>query len=323
MWTSAPVSFVEGPVTVRVPATSANLGPGFDVLGLALSLYDDVVAEVLSPEVGDPEITVEGEGAGQVPLDETHLVHRAMCAAFQAMGITPPRLRLLCRNEVPHGRGLGSSSAAIVSGLWAARALVEDGQERWNDHALFELAARIEGHPDNVAPAVFGGLTLAYEAGAQYHAVRLDVRPDIEPIALVPEHPMETEVARGLLPTSVSHADAVFNSARTALLVAALAAPAAGATPVDLSVLVAASDDRLHQPYRTEAMPETMAAVADLRSAGVPAMLSGAGPCVLALAGPGQAEVVREHLPPHWRLFPLAVDTEGVRDHAGTLDTPV
>jgi homoserine kinase len=210
-----------------------------------------------------------------------------------------------------------------VSGLWAARALVEGGPDRWSDHALFELAARIEGHPDNVAPAVFGGLTLAYEADAQYQVVRLDVRRDVSPFALVPEHPMETEVARGLLPTSVSHADAVFNSARTALLVAALTAPADGRAPVDLAVLVAASDDRLHQPYRTEAMPETMAAVADLRAAGVPAVLSGAGPCVLALAGPGQADVVEAHLPSGWRLLPLAVDTEGVRDHLGTLEASV
>ena len=318
MWAEEPVSFVEGPVGVRVPATSANLGPGFDVLGLALSLYDDVVAEVLSPEVGDPEITVEGEGAGEVPLDDTHLVHRAMCAAFQAMGVTPPRLRLLCRNEVPHGRGLGSSSAAIVSGLWAARALVVGGPERWSDHALFELAARIEGHPDNVAPAVFGGLTLAYEADAQYQVVRLSVRPDVEPMVLVPDHPMETEVARGLLPTTVSHADAVFSSARVALLVAALTGTDSAAGAVGIDVLVAASEDRLHQPYRTEAMPETMAAVADLRAAGVPAMLSGAGPSVLALAGPGQAEVVAAHLPDGWRLRELGVDAEGVRDHADT-----
>ena len=230
-----------------------------------------------------------------------------MAAAFQAMGLTPPQVRMHCVNEVPHGRGLGSSSAAIVSGLWAARALVVDGPERWNDHALFELAARIEGHPDNVAPAVFGGLTVAYEADAQFQVVRLDVRPDLTPVVLVPGHPMETEVARGLLPTSVSHADAVFNSARTALLVAALT----GDAPVQ--ALVAASDDRLHQPYRTEAMPDTMAAVADLRAAGVPAMLSGAGPSVIALAGPGQVPQVREHLPQGWRLQELAVDAEGVR----------
>ena len=307
MWTEEPVSFVEGPVAVRVPATSANLGPGFDVLGLALTMYDDVVVEVLSADVGDPEITVEGEGAGEVPLDEHHLVHRAMAAAFQAMGITPPQVRLHCRNEVPHGRGLGSSSAAIVSGLWAARALVVGGPERWSDHALFELAARIEGHPDNVAPAVFGGLTLAYEADAQFQVVRLDVRADVVPVMLVPDHPMETEVARGLLPGSVSHADAVFNSARTALLVASLTGD------VPLAALVTASDDRLHQPYRTEARPDTMAAVADLRAAGVPAMLSGAGPSVLALAGPGQLPVVEAHRPEGWRLHVLGVDVDGVR----------
>ncbi len=304
-----PAALVDGPVGVRVPATSANLGPGFDVLGLALGLYDDVVVEVLSAEVGDPEITVEGEGAGQVPLDETHLVHRAMCAAFQAMGVVPPRLRLHCRNEVPHGRGLGSSSAAIVSGLWAARALVRGGADRWSDHALFELAARIEGHPDNVAPAVFGGLTVAFEADAQYQVVRLEVRSDVVPVVLVPDHPMETEVARGLLPTSVSHADAIFNSARTALLVAALA----GDLP--LEVLVSASDDRLHQPYRTEAMPQTMAAVADLRAAGVPAMLSGAGPSVLALVAPDRLAAVDEHAPGGWRVQRLSVDPVGVRLH--------
>jgi homoserine kinase len=265
-----------------------------------------VVAEVLSADGGDPEITVEGEGAGAVPLDHTHLVHRAMCAAYQAMGVEPPRLRLHCVNDVPHGRGLGSSSAAIVSGLWAARALVEHGEQRWNDHALFELAARIEGHPDNVAPAVFGGLTIAYEADAQYQVVRLDVRDEVVPVVLVPDHPMETEVARALLPSSVTYADAVFTSSRTALLVAALA----GDLP--LEVLVTASDDRLHQPHRTEAMPETMAAVAGLRSAGVPAMLSGAGPSVLALATSAQVPEVAAHAPEGWRVEELRVDVEGV-----------
>lgn len=152
--------FLRGPVTVRPPATSANLGPGFDAFGLALELRDEVVVEVLDePGLG---VEVVGEGAHEVPLDERHLLVRALRTGFDALGGQPAGLRVRCRNHIPHGRGLGSSSAAICAGLTAARALVEGGESVLDDDALLDLATRIEGHPDNVAPALRGGLTVAW-----------------------------------------------------------------------------------------------------------------------------------------------------------------
>jgi homoserine kinase len=292
-------------VHVRVPATSANLGPGFDSLGLALSLHDEVVVEVLDAAPGEPEIVVVGEGADIVPTDESHLVHRSLCAGFQAMGITPPRVRMHCRNEVPHGRGLGSSSAAIVSGLWAARELVEDGADRWPDVAVLDLAARIEGHPDNVAPAMLGGFTIAYQHGGEFAATSLPVQPGLGFLVLVPDHHVPTSLARALLPSTVTHDDAVSNAARTALLAAVLAGAA------DPGLALVATEDKLHQPYRGEAMTESVQLMEELRHQGVAAVISGAGPSVLVL-GPA-SDVAELGARPHdgWRSMLLDVDTEG------------
>ncbi len=280
------------PVTVRVPATSANLGPGFDALGLALDLYDEITVEAVPSGL---HIDVEGAGAGEVPLDETHLVVRAMQAAFDLLGERPAGLRLACRNVVPHGRGLGSSAAAIVGGLVAARALVE-GEDRLDDAALFQLATDLEGHPDNVAPALFGGLTISWVDGAAAATQRLDC--DVPVTVFVPPTAVSTAEARGLLPESVPHGDAVFNAGRAALLVAALLhAP---------ERLVSATEDRLHQSYRSTAMPASYQLVRSLRVEGVPAVISGAGPTVLAFA-----RGVDAALPEGWALHHLDVDAEG------------
>ena len=252
---------VRGPVTVRVPATSANLGPGYDSLGLAVSLHDVLTASVLPS--GGLEVEVEGEGAATVPRDERHLVVRALRAGFAALGTAPPGVRLRCVNAVPHGRGLGSSSAAIVGGLALARALVVGGAELLPDDTLFGLAARIEGHPDNVAPAVLGGLTVAWaEPGSTFEAARLSVAAGLRAVAFVPPDPLETAVARGLLPSDVPHADASFNTGRAALLVAALTGQVAGDR-----ALLAGTADRLHQDYRAPAMPDSATLVQRLRSA--------------------------------------------------------
>ncbi|MDX6325251.1 MAG: homoserine kinase [Nocardioidaceae bacterium] len=307
--------FVRGPVAVRVPATSANLGPGFDSLGIALGLYDVVTAEVLDAGADDGaddggiEVTVEGEGAGDVPLDESHLVCRSMLRAFAEMGVTPgvplPRVRVHCRNVVPHGRGLGSSSAAIVAGLSVARALVVDGTSRCDDDALFALAARIEGHPDNVAPAVYGGFTIAYTDDGAFRAVRLEVSSEVAFVVFVPPAPLSTHVARALLPASVSHDDATRNTGRAALLVAALTGRP--------DVLLAATEDRLHQAYRATAMPESAALLSALRADGVPAMVSGAGPAVLAVVPPSAVPEVTARVPEGWRVLHLHADLDGAR----------
>jgi homoserine kinase len=302
--------FVDGPVTVRVPASSANLGPGFDSLGLALALHDVVTASV---EPGF-SVEVEGEGAATVPRDGRHLVVRSAREGFTALGVEPPGLRLRCANAIPHGRGLGSSSAAIVGGLVLARALVVGAEERLPDPALVALAGRLEGHPDNVAPAVLGGLTVAWSAGnGSFEAVRLEVDTGLSAVAFVPPEPLSTRVARGLLPAAVPHGDASANTGRTALLVAALTGQLSSGAA---EALLAGTEDRLHQQYRAPAMPDSAALVARLRSHGVAAFISGAGPTVLALL-PGPARAPVDALvglvppPAGWRVLPLEVDRTG------------
>jgi homoserine kinase len=298
-------TFVTGPVQVSVPATSANLGPGFDSLGLALDLRDRLEAEVL------PEglvVEVDGSGADEVPLDETHLVVRAMRAAFAEMDVAPAGLRLTCTNVIPHARGLGSSSAAIVGGLSLARALVAGGSLLLDDDALFALAARIEGHPDNVAPALYGGFVISGSDDGKFYAVGSAVDPRVSAVVLVPPDPVSTEVARGLLPHEVPHADAAADAGRTALLVAAL-----GGQPEHL---LRATRDYLHQDYRREAMPESLALVDELRADGVPAVVSGAGPTVLAFsngAGSPETEALVARCPAGWTPMHLAVDTLGAQ----------
>ncbi|MCW2800157.1 MAG: homoserine kinase [Aeromicrobium sp.] len=296
------MSFVAGPVSVRTPASSANLGPGFDALGLALTLYDDVTGEVTESTDGEVEgdlhFTVEGEGADSVPRDETHLVVRAMHAAFDVLGERPRGLRLHFRNAIPHGRGLGSSAAAIVSGIMLARGLVDDGAARLGDSAAYQLAADLEGHPDNVAAAVFGGLTIAWLDGAAACVERLDSATDVT--VFVPPGAVSTEKARGLLPEQVPHRDAAHNAGRAALLVVALtSAP---------DRLLAATDDRLHQSYRSGAMPDSYALMQELRVDGIAAIISGAGPAVLAF-GHGLAG----RAPEGWNVLELGVDSEGAR----------
>lgn len=299
------MTFVEGPVTVTVPATSANLGPGYDSLGLALDLRDELTGEVVPG--GTLEVTVEGAGEGTVPLDESHLVVRSMRAAFEIIGKQPSGLRLHCHNRIPHARGLGSSSAAIIGGLVLARALVAGGELILDDDTLFQKAAEIEGHPDNVAPAFHGGFTIAGDDDG-FFAVRTAVDPRISVVVFVPATGVETKAARGLLPETVPHSDAAADAGRTALLVAALSdAP---------EHLHRATRDFLHQEYRRPAMPESLALVDELRADGVAAIVSGAGPTVLAFSsGVESAETTKliGRCPEGWATHALSVDMDGVR----------
>jgi homoserine kinase len=288
-------------VHVRVPATSANLGPGFDALGLALSLYDDVIARVTD---GGLAIRVTGEGADEVPLTEEHLLVRAMRVAFAAMGEQPPGLRIGCANRIPHARGLGSSAATIVAGMVAARALVTDGGSALDDAAILALATTMEGHPDNVAACLYGGLTIAWTEAGVGSAVRISPHPDVRPIAFVPASRSSTAEARALMPTTVPLADAADNAGRSALLVHALAA--------DPSVLLPATVDRLHQQYRAPAMPLSAQLVRTLRSAGIPAVISGAGGTVLAFSPKeGDDGVYERFAAGSFAVHHLTVDTQG------------
>jgi len=308
---SVPAAATGRSVAVRVPATSANLGPGFDTLGLALSVYDELTVTTL-PEPG-LEIEVAGAGAGEVPTDASHLVVRSMAYAFEASGRSMPGIRLSARNTIPHGRGLGSSGAAVVAGLLAAKGLL-DGDVELGDATLLRLATELEGHPDNVAPALFGGLTIAWldQDGPQHK--KLLVHRGVSPLVFVPDFTMSTTVARGLAPLQVTREDAVFNVSRSALLIAALTQ-----SP---ELLFAATEDKLHQSYRAQAMPATGELVRALRAEGFAAVVSGAGPSVLVLAdGPGRrlqaAEFVASVSDTAWEPRMLAVDVKGatVRDY--------
>jgi homoserine kinase len=293
------VTFVAGPVRVSVPATAANLGPGYDCLGLALELRDELIAER-----GGEGLVVEvsGEGAGSLPLDPSHLVARAMDAAFGAMGVRTPPLRLSCTNRIPHARGLGSSSAAIVGGIGLARAMVEDGARRLGLEACLALANALEGHPDNVAPALFGGLVVCGQDDEDVWAEQAVLDPRVRAVAFVPPTGLATEVARSLLPATVPHADAAANTGRAALLVAALGSSPAG--------LLRATEDFLHQDYRRSAMPDSLDLVDRLRQDGHPAVVSGAGPSVLVLLADDRD--LTAYTPEGWRHLPLAVAPAGL-----------
>ena len=225
-------------VRVRVPATSANLGPGFDAMGLALSLHDEV--EVWAVSAPGAVVEVNGEGAGAVPGDENHLVVRALRLALDHVGASQVGLRLVCTNGIPHGRGLGSSAGAVVAGLLAARGLVAE-PAALSDEVVLELATAMEGHPDNAAPALLGGATLAWtgDSADSVAVARLAVHPDLVPVAIVPPYELATHKARSVLPAQVPHRDAAFQAARAGLLVAALARRP--------DLLLAAPEDKLHQ----------------------------------------------------------------------------
>ena len=303
----------ERSVVVRVPATSANLGPGFDTLGLALSLYDDLV--VTSLREPGLDIQAQGEGADEIPRDESNLLVRAMAYAFEAVDRPMPGLRLRARNTIPHGRGLGSSGAAVVAGILAVKGLLEGDVEIGPD-TMLRLATELEGHPDNVAPALFGGLTIAWMDEAMPQHKKLLVHRGVSPVVFVPSFTMSTSVARSLQPLQVPREDAVFNLSRSALLIAALTQ-----SP---ELLLAATEDKLHQNYRAQAMPETDRLVRTLREHGFAAVVSGAGPSVLVLAdGPGRrleaAAVAEQVTDTPWEAHMLAVDVKGgtVKEHAG------
>ena len=295
-------------VQARIPATSANLGPGFDTFGLALSFYDEYEAEVISSGL---EIVIHGEGESVAPTDESNLIYRAMKLVFDANGKAVPPIRLTCHNNIPHGRGMGSSGAAVAGGVMLAAGLLAPEIEL-SEQQLLEYATELEGHPDNVAPALFGGLTIAWVDETGPHHKKLAVHRGLSPLVLVPPHQMSTKLARSLQPESVPHTDAVFNVSRSALLVAALTQ-----SP---ELLLAATEDRLHQNYRASAMPETSELISLLRAEGHPAVVSGAGPSDLVLEDDPEKRLkavsLAEQKFPQWRALTLAVDVKGASVNA-------
>jgi homoserine kinase len=272
------------PVQVQVPASSANLGPGFDCLGLALNMHDRYMAQVMDEPGVDIDVT--GEGADSIPTSDKNLVIKAMYKGFDFLGGRPRGIALRQLNVIPHGRGLGSSAAAIVGGLALARALVLGGNERMSNEDMLTIANEMEGHPDNVSAAIFGGANLAWQESQRGHVVaqslNFDVDPRIGALAFVPSTEFSTSKARKMLPESIPHGDAAKNSSNVAVLVQALQ------NRPDL--LLGATEDYLHQSYRKEAMPNSFALMTKLRKAGVAAFISGAGPAVLVLHTGGETE---------------------------------
>ena len=297
-------------VEVRVPASSANLGPGFDSIGCALGLWDSFGATVT--EQPGLVVTVSGEGRGAVPLDATHLVHRAMQVAWTEVEFEPPTgLALDCRNAVPHGRGLGSSATAIVTGIVAAQALHDLARGLAGDDVDLgfagSLASRLEGHPDNASASVHGGATLSWTDadGAGTTTVHLPVRPDVEPVVFVPDVQLSTAKARSVLPQQVRLADAAANSGRAALLTHAL-----GSAPEHL---LAATQEWLHQEARRSSYAASMALVDALRAAGHAAVISGAGPSVLVLGRRARVGEVCGFGGGGWRVLTPGIPVHGAQ----------
>ena len=292
------VAAATGTARAWVSASSANLGPGFDCLGLALGLVDDVTASV----VDEPGVRVDvfGHGAGELAGDREHLVVRALHATLELLGVAEPAgLWLRCVNSIPHGRGLGSSAAAVVAGVLLARTLC-DAEAELGDAQVLGLATTFEGHPDNASAALLGGATVAWTEPGGPRAVRVPVHRDIVPLLLLPTGRLATRQARAVLPADVAHVDAAANAGRAALLVHAL-----GYEP---DLLLAATHDRLHQSQRRCAMPDSIGLLDQLRSDGLPAVVSGAGPALLVLSTrqrqPDDVQRILERIGAltHWQL---------------------
>ena len=320
-------------VKVRVPATSANLGSGFDTVGLALDYHDELTFTMCAdPSNRAAQVLIYGEGENTLPRDETHLVVSTFRRACQTLGLGRVGFILEAHNTIPQARGMGSSAEAIVAGIAAAAAFAHD--DDLNRDAIFDMAAAIEGHPDNVAPAVYGGMTVSWNLDTAegvgsipipggdplhggFHTVRYKVDPQIHASVFVPDYELSTDKARQALPDTIAHRDAIFNLSRAALLAAAMNPGALAGAADPNALLYAATQDRLHQPYRKNLMTPSWDLIGLLRSKGYAAMVSGAGPCVLVLhygdASEEIGRIVGEKLAlGSWKVLHLPVNTRGV-----------
>jgi homoserine kinase len=259
-------------VRVRIPATTANCGPGFDTLGIACTLYNEVELELTGP-ADFAQIHVKGDGADTLPTNARNLVLRSVRTILDKVGKTQTGVRLSLLNAIPLSRGLGSSSAAIVGGLVAANAIVGNP---FNQAEILDMATIMEGHPDNVAPALYGGFTISVMQGEQVSCLRMALPCELKLVVCIPDFRLSTHKARQAIPLSVPHKDAVYNVSRAALLVGALASG-------QLEYLGEALGDKLHQPYRAPLIPGMLEVFAAGRKAGALGVaMSGAGPSLMA-----------------------------------------
>jgi homoserine kinase len=283
-------------LSVRVPATAANLGPGFDCLALAMDLANEFTVDT----EGEPGIDVQGEGAAELPADRTNLVFRTIAYVAGELGGSLPAFRLSCHNAIPLQRGLGSSASAVVGGLMLADRLLGSGLWPWR---LLEVAVDLDGHPDNVAGAMFGGLVIAHLSGQGWRAEALSPSEALRPVVLIPEaERIATEEARRVLPRTVSFGDAAFNASRTALALLALTEKT--------DMLAEALEDRLHQARRLDLAPGARALFQELRDAGLPVCVAGSGPSLLAFEQDGRSVW---DLGPGWRVLRPGIDRQGAR----------
>ena len=300
-------------VKVRVPATVANLGPGFDALGVAVRMHLEIDIE---PRRDSVDILIEGEGAEHLPADETNLVIKSMNTFFDFVGRRPPGYAVRVKNPIPLGSGLGSSAAAVVGGLYAARSVTGRTVPQTE---MVQLATELEGHPDNVMPALLGGLVVCYRSqdGSELRSFRLEPSERLIPILAVPAEGFPTSEARKALPEDVSFGDAQFTASRAALLVAAMTSGSGS------EVLAEAMNDRLHEPHRLKLMPETAAVHEELRSAGLAVALAGAGPSLLTVVPKPEAATRAEQVRrvcrerhAGWRVFVSEWEPKGARASA-------
>lgn len=293
-------------VTAEIPATTANLGPGFDCMGLALAIYDTVSVE---PAGGDrDEIVICGVGSDTLPRDRTHMVLGTMRDLFEMQGWEVPPVRLSCTNRIPHGQGLGSSASAIVAGLVTGKAYAATLGYDVSAVDLVQIGSDIDGHPDNVAPCLNGGLNVSWDDNGRWGVAHLSPHSQIRAILAIPSTVLSTKVARGLIPETVPHRDAVRNSSRAALCIHAFT--------TDPSLLHPATEDYLHQRYRAAAYPDSYALVQRLRAAGIAAAISGAGPAVVLLVAGEPDERIGELVsaaPGGFEVVPVGIDLTGAR----------
>ena len=296
------MSKVSGAVRVVVPASSANLGSGFDSAGLALSMFDEIEASFTDkPGV---QVDVDGEGRNSLPRDENHLIARVMLKTFANLSMPVQGLYLRCINRNPHGRGLGSSAAAISAAVVAARALAGTQGTRMDDQGALELASSLEGHPDNVAACLYGGFTVSWiDENSLARAVKIKAHESIIPVVMIPRFEVDTEQARALLPTHVPHRDATYNISRSALLVHAMTS--------DPDYLFEATSDRIHQEYRRPSMQSASALVTSLRMKNHAAYISGSGPTVCVLTNSEKVEEVISLVPDEFEAQQLAIAQSG------------
>lgn len=320
----------EQTIHVSVPATSANLGSGFDSVGLALDRRDHVSFTLGALDDTGIDIEIHGEGEDTLARDDSNLIVRTFLDECAKLAMPRRRLKIVAENRIPQARGLGSSAEAIVTAIAAAKAFSQDAASSLDREYVFAHAAEIEGHPDNVAPAVYGGLTVSWQfrhaderdftaahpsITEGFHTVNYLVSPELAAYVFVPDFPLSTSQARKSLPDTVPYADAVFNISRVGLLPAAM--ESAGGDNAN-ELLFYATQDRMHQSYRSSLMPQSSALMQALRSQGYAAMISGAGPCVIVLhygeISHSLKQIAEEQLESgHWNLLNLPIDSQGVR----------